>query len=68
MTIPSRNIEIAIARAIHEEYRRIAPPSEEILPWDKTSITVRVDAANVVNTLILQGVIVPGKSVPEAQA
>jgi len=59
---PSRNVEIAIARAFHESNTRSGSYISPV-PWDDIDIEQRVKMANAVNELILSGVILPGDKI-----
>jgi hypothetical protein len=59
-SIPDRNVEIAIARAYYEDEVGKSKYPDSTLPWDDLPINVRVSRANIINSLIIQGVILPG--------
>jgi hypothetical protein len=64
MTIPGRNIEIAIARAYYEaEVEHAANTINTITAWDNMPIVERVRRSNMINYLIIAGIITPGPKV-----
>jgi hypothetical protein len=61
MTEPVRNIEIAIARAYYESEVESSNFPDAALSWSNLPIVIRTKRANIVNSLIIQGIITPGE-------
>ncbi len=59
--IPDRNVEIAMARAYYESEVEFAKYPEGALSWGNLPIAERARRANVVNHLIISGLITPGE-------